>query len=142
MDKAFIVRIFHRLQQLQIDVRNLAQAGKTAMEKAGKGAPFDERHDEVQETLFFAEFDKRQDVRMVQPRHCAGLARKATTHFGIVGVVPKNNLDGHASTECSPLPPLIYSPHTTYTNAPDDIVVTKLLAFQSQHYGCSSFPHR
>src|SRR5215472_2280769 len=135
MDQAFIVRIFYRLQQLQVDVRNFAQAGKTAMEKAGKGAPFDERHNEVQETLFFAELDQWQDVRMVQARHRASLARKATTHIGVIGVAAKNDLDGNASTECSALPPLVNSSHTTYTNAPDDVVVTKLLAFQSQHYG-------
>src|SRR5205085_7740854 len=133
MNQPFIMGVLDCIQQLQIDSSDITEFRQRTAQIAGERPSINEGHHQIQNALFIAKLDQWQNVGMMQPRHNTRLSREAAPHFGIISVVPKNDLDRHASTKRSTLSPLIDSPHASHTNAPDDIIVSKLPAFQSEH---------
>src|SRR5437763_7200918 len=120
MNQSFVVGILYRVQQLQEDSSYITRIGLRTTQIAGKRSSFNEWHHQVQNALFITKLDQLQDMWMMQARYNTRLTCEAASHFAIISIVTKNDLDRHAPTKRSALSSLIDSPHASYTNAPDD----------------------
>src|SRR5438270_4623534 len=140
MNETLIMSIFHGIKKLLIDGGDLVQIRYAAPQITCQRTALNKGHNQVQQTLLITILNQLQDVRMMQSCYRASLANKATAHITICSVIPKNDLNRYASIESCALLSLIDSSHTSDTNASDDIVITKLSSFQSQHRLRLSFP--
>src|SRR5579875_110076 len=69
----------------------------------------------------------------MQAGDSTSFTRKAPPHLAINSVVTENDLDSDTAIKSGTLTPFIDGPHTTDTDAPDNIIIAKLPAFQRQH---------
>src|SRR5437879_1460356 len=79
---------------------------------------------------------------MVQTSDGTRLAHEAAAHVLVSGIVAQDDLDGDAPAKGTALPPLVDGPHATYTDATYNVIISKLLAFQRQHWQQCSFPNK
>src|SRR2546425_143352 len=134
--------ILDRIEQLQIDRSEIIQVWQVASQVSSECPTIDKWHHQVEQALFIAKLNQRENMGVVKLGNRASLAIEATTHLRIAGIVTKDDLDGYATPESGALPSFVDSTHAPYTDAPDDIVVSKRLAFQSEHRMLESFSSR
>ena len=119
MDDALVMRILKRFADLRHDGQRLARLQLAVRQQVPQRHAIDELHQEVVKTIGLAEIVNGHDVRMVQTRQRARLAREPLGERWVPAGLGGQNLHGHQAVELL-LPGLIHRAHAALADEAQD----------------------
>ena len=132
MDDSLLVRRGEAVGDLRRDVQRPAVRRRPAAQQRPQVRSLDVLHDDVRRAAVGADFVDGHDVRMVERRRGARLAREARQTLAVAGETLREDLDGHGAAERRIARNVDLS-HATRPERPDDPVRPERFARRAVH---------